>query len=108
METLPGIWSLSPLGALIGAVVILYWMLGTGRLIPKSSHERELEQADKRASRADMRGDEWKETALTERAVNQEIRRQNTLMLEASRTATKFFADAPIGVEDTGDQHVAR
>lgn len=98
MDVLPGIWSLSPLGALIGAVVILYWMLGTGRLIPKSSHERELRVANKR-------GDEWKDTAMTERAVNAEIRKQNTLLLEAGRTGTKFFADVTPGIEDTGGGH---
>lgn len=97
MESLPGIWSLSPLGALIGAVVTMYWLLGSGRLIPRSSHERELSQAERHMVQADKRGDEWKETALTERAVNQEIRRQNTLLLEASRST----------VEESGGQHVA-
>lgn len=107
MESLPGIWSLSPHAALLGLVVLFTISVMRGWFIPKSTHEREIEHADKRTAQADKRGDEWKETALTERAVNQEIRRQNTLLLEASRTATKFFADAPIGVEDTGDRHVA-
>jgi len=39
---LPGIWGLSPLAGMIGMVVIVYWMLLTGRLITRSSHEREI------------------------------------------------------------------
>ncbi|MBK0420146.1 hypothetical protein JD276_14000 [Leucobacter sp. CSA1] len=99
MEALPGIWSLTPIGALLGAVVTLYWLLGSGRLIPRSSHERELAQAVKR-------GDEWKETALDQRTVNAEIRRQNTMLLEAGRTGAKFFADVAPSIEDTEDHRV--
>lgn len=100
MDVLPGVWSLSPLGALIGAVVILYWMLGTGRLIPRSSHERELEQANRR-------GDEWKDTALEQREINAEIRKQNSTLIEAARITTDFFGkvSAP-DIEDTGVPHV--
>ena len=39
---LPGIWGLTPLAALTGIIVLLYWMLATGRLITKETHEREI------------------------------------------------------------------
>lgn len=76
---LPGLWSLTPIGFGIGVVALFYLLLATGRLIPKSSHERELATANKR-------GDEWKETALDSRKLNREITRQNTELLEGSRT----------------------
>lgn len=99
MDALPGIWSLTPIGALVGLLVFLFIALARGWLIPRTSHEREMGQANKR-------GDEWRETALDQRAVNQEIRRQNTMLLEAGRTATDFFGKVTTDVEDTGVNHV--
>ena len=99
MDALPGIWSLTPIGALVGLLVFLFIALARGWLIPRTSHEREMGQANKR-------GDEWRETALDQRAVNQEIRRQNTMLLEAGRTATDFFGKVTTDIEDTGANHV--
>ncbi len=42
MDALPGLWSLSPIGLALGIIATLYWALVTGRLITKSSHEREI------------------------------------------------------------------
>lgn len=90
------IWSLSPLGALIGVIVLIYWLLATGRLIPKSSHERELAQAEKR-------GDEWKETAHDQRAVNAVLRAQNSDLIESNRVLESFLrAASPGNLTDTG------
>lgn len=97
--SLPGLWSLSPIGALIGLLVFLAIALARGWVIPKSSHEREMGQANKR-------GDEWKETAKGLEAVNVEIRRQNTDLIEASRTASEFFAKVTTNIEDTESRHV--
>src|SRR6476620_1823278 len=100
LELPAGLWSLSPLGALIGVIVLIYWLLATGRLIPKSSHERELAQAEKR-------GDEWKETANEFRAVNAEIRKQNSQLLESNRVVESFLrAASPGNLADTGERHV--
>lgn len=85
MEVLPGLWSLAPLPALLGVIVLFFLLLANGKIITKSSHERELAQANKR-------GDEWKETALEQRAVNQALREQNGQLIEATRTASAFFA----------------
>ena len=96
MIELPGIWSLSPLGALLAVVVLVYWLLATGRLIPRASHERELAVANKR-------GDEWKETALEQRAANAEIRKQNAQLIEANRVVETFLrAASPAPISDTG------
>lgn len=100
MESLPGIWSLSPLGALIGAVVLIYWLLASGRLIPRGTHDIIVGQERKR-------GDEWKETALDQRAVNHEIRKQNTTLIDSQRITAEFFAKvSPPDMEDTGRHHV--
>ena len=42
MEALPGLWSLSPLAALVGVLVWLMLAVSSGRFIPKSSHDREI------------------------------------------------------------------
>lgn len=100
MEALPGIWSLTPLGGLVGLLILMWWLLATGRLIPRTSHEREMGYMKKR-------GDEWKETAMEERKVKTEALQQNSALIEANRTAAKFFGDVTPTIEDTGDHHVA-
>lgn len=75
-------------------IIMTYWLLSSGRLVPKSSHEREMSLERKRA-------DEWKETAMDQRDVNQEIREQNTMLLESARITAKFFSDVNTDIEDT-------
>lgn len=79
-----GIWNLTPYGALLGLVVILFWLTSTGRYIPRSSHERELAAANKR-------GDEWKETTLDTRKLNDALVKQNSILVEATKTPAEFF-----------------
>ena len=44
METaLPGLWSLAPFPALLGVLVWLILSVSRGWLIPKSSHDREIQ-----------------------------------------------------------------
>lgn len=85
MEALPGIWSLTPIGGMIGLVILAYWMLVSGRIITKSSHEREMRMANKR-------GDEWKETALERGKLITEQSAQITALVEATKTSSAFFA----------------
>lgn len=95
MPELPGLWSLSPIGALLGVIALFYWLLATGRLITRSSHERELAQANKR-------GDEWKETALDGRKVITEQSSQIGKLVDGSRIAEHFFRSAnPDSMADT-------
>jgi len=95
MESLPGLWSLTPLGGMIGTIVLFYILLARGNIITRGSHERELAMANKR-------GDEWKETALETRAVNTEIRKQNTQLVEANRIVESFLrAASPGSIADT-------
>lgn len=104
IELPAGVWNLTPIGALIGVLVVAYWLIASGRLVPRSSHERELsklETAHALVLAAEVRrGDEWKETALDQRKVNQEIRAQNTTLLEAVRTSSHFFAAVTPEVSD--------
>lgn len=39
---LPGLWGLTPIAGMLGMIVLLYVWLTTGRLVTKSSHEREV------------------------------------------------------------------
>lgn len=94
MIELPGLWSLSPIGFGIGVVAVVYWLLITGRLIPKASHERELAIANKR-------GDEWKETALEYQKVNREIREQNGKLIKANEVVEAFLRSAGPSQGDT-------
>jgi hypothetical protein len=84
MSELTGIWSLTPLGALVGVLVMISFVLLRGYFIPRSSHERELELSNKR-------GDEWKETAVSVRSVNSELLRQNGDLIESNRITDHFF-----------------
>lgn len=99
MDFLPGVWGLTPIGGVVGMTITFYWLLGSGRLIPRSSHEREMELVR-------TRGDEWKKAALDQQVVNQEIRSQNTALLETARITAKFFGDVGRDIEDTEPQDV--
>lgn len=90
MPDLPGLWSITPIGAVIVLLVTLYWLLATGRLISRSSHDREL-------GIVRLRGDEWKETAVQVRAVNSELLKQNSQLIEGNRIADHFFRSASPG-----------
>lgn len=100
VDFFPALWNVAPLPGLVGLLLTLYWLLATGRLIPRSSHERELSQQRDRA-------DEWKETALDQRKVNQEIRAQNTMLLESARITDKFYSDVKKNVHEPGGNDVA-
>lgn len=93
MIELPGLWSLTPAGFGIGVVAIFYYLLATGRLIPRSSHEREMNQSNKR-------GDEWKDTALTERAAREKTSGQLDLALDANRAWEAVFRSAGVTVDE--------
>jgi len=93
MEALPGLWQLSPIGFGIGVVALVYWLLLTGRLIPRASHEREMNQSNKR-------GDEWKDTALTERAAREKTSGQLDLALDANRAWEAVFRSAGVTIDE--------
>lgn len=76
-----------PLTPLAGLSFILVWCaqaLVRGSWIPKSTHEAIIAQHRERA-------DEWKETAMTERALREELVKQNGVLLEGVKTGTAFF-----------------
>lgn len=87
MDALPGLWSLTPIGGIVGVIVVLYWLLATGRLITRSSHERELAQSNKR-------GDEWKETALDGRKTISAQSSQITMLTQANQITEHLFRTA--------------
>ena len=95
---LPGMWGLTPYGALIGLIVYIGLSMARGAWVPKSSHERELAAANKR-------GDEWKETALSTRLLNEELAKQNSVLVESTKTPAEFFGTV---MRDGGGQSVAK
>lgn len=94
---LPGLWNLTPYGALVGMLVFLFLAVARGWVIPRASHERELASANRR-------GDEWKETALDTRILNVELAKQNSVLTEATKTSAEFFGTV---MRDGGGKHVA-
>lgn len=95
MPELPGLWSLTPIGGMIAMIFLFYWLMASGKIITRASHERELAMANKR-------GDEWKETALDTRAVNAEVRKQNGQLIEAQKVVESFLrAASPGSMGDT-------
>lgn len=94
MIELPGLWSLSPVGFGLGVIVIVYWLLVTGRLVPKASHDREMLTAK-------VRGDEWKETALEYRKTNSVLLEQNGGLIEANKVVGAFLRAASPDQGDT-------
>lgn len=78
----------------VGLVALVVLMILTGRLIPKSTHDRELEAAEKRTSDAVARGDEWKHTAKATEEVNAIVRAQNSELIDANKVVKAFLQAA--------------
>lgn len=97
METLPGIWGLTPYGALLGVLVLLFWMIATGRLVPRKTHEEIVSQEH-------TRGDEWKQVAGERKQTINSLIVQNTAMLEATKTTAKVIEALPVPQQDGGMQ----
>jgi len=84
MEALPGLWSLSPLAALVGMLTFSFIAFARGWVIPQSSHEREMASAN-------LRGDEWKEAAMAGQKLIGEQSAQISTLVEATKTPAEFF-----------------
>jgi hypothetical protein len=81
LASLPGLWSLTPIGALLLVLVIFFWLMATGKIITVSSHLRELAMERQRS-------DEWKQTANSKDSVNNELLKQNGILISSGRTLT--------------------
>jgi hypothetical protein len=91
---LPGLWSLSPIGFALGVVALVYWLLVTGRLIPKSTHEALVGSERNRAN-------EWRASSDKFEQVNTEIRKQNGSLIEANRVVESFLKASSNHLGDT-------
>lgn len=94
---LPGLWSLTPIGALIGVLIYISLSMSRGAWVPRASHEREIAAANKR-------GDEWKETADLRGKLISEQSAQITTLVEATKTPAEFFGTV---MRDGGGKRVA-
>lgn len=43
---LPGLWGLTPIAGMLGMIVLLYWLLASGRIITRAQHDREIKFRD--------------------------------------------------------------
>ncbi|WP_405376006.1 MULTISPECIES: hypothetical protein [unclassified Microbacterium] len=85
-------------GVVLTGVVI---MILTGRLVPISTHRRELEAAEKRTADAVERGNEWKATAAETAEVNATVRNQNSELIEANKVVKALLQASGPSIADT-------
>ena len=69
----------------VAIIVLVVLMIFTDRLIPRGSHLRELEAAEKRTVDAVTRGNEWKDVAMDYKEINATLRTQNSDLIEANK-----------------------
>lgn len=96
--SLPGLWDVTPYGAIVGMVIFLFLGLARGWVIPRNSHEREMAASNKR-------GDEWKETAEMRGELITELTRQNGILVDSTKTSAEFFGTV---TRDGGGKHVGQ
>lgn len=65
MPDLPGLWSLTPLGAFIGVLVLLFLMLASGKLLTRRQHEEVVHSKDQLIEIQEKAIDEWRLSAHT-------------------------------------------
>ncbi|WP_053385715.1 hypothetical protein [Leucobacter japonicus] len=97
---LPDMWSLSPIGAVIGLLVFQFLALARGWLIPRLSHERELQAMKDRS-------DEWRAASEAGEKVCIELLEQNRMLLEAQRITDHFYQAVTPIVAAKGDGNAA-
>ena len=88
---------LGPWGLLITAVSIIVFALISGRLIPRSSHEREIKLLETRAEKAEGREVTWQQAAMTWQATAQEAVANREEQLEQGRTLIQLLTSIPRG-----------
>lgn len=100
---LPGLWSLTPWGLVLGTLALVLVSVIRGWFIPKSTHERELAQAELRIDAQRLRGDEYKAAAVDKDRVIAEKDKQITALMEVGFVVRDVLrATVPgITLEDT-------
>ncbi len=93
----PGVRDIGAVAILTGVVIMVF----TGRLVPISTHRRELAAADKRTEDAIRRGNEWKQAAEETTKVNAVIREQNSDLIEANKIVGQLIRAAGPSLGDT-------
>lgn len=111
MPELPGLWSLSPLAALVGFIVLLGYFLATGKLVTRREVDKLMAQTEAghgllraqwdqrlqdykdREGTLVKRGDDWKDAYQTERTAGDETRAQVTALTEGGR-ATQHLVES--------------
>lgn len=115
MESLPGLWSLTPIGALLGFIVLLGYFLASGKLVTRREveariaavevgNQRVLTEKDARITelmdregRLVTRGDDWKKAYDAEHQTNEALQRQLLpANLEVMRNFQHFIGSLPV------------
>lgn len=97
MPDLPGLWSLTPFGAVLGLMVLQYWLLSTARLYTRKQHEESLELER-------LRGNEWKETSEKWEAMAAKQSSAIQVLSEEFKIVGDFFKKTPVEREPRSDR----
>lgn len=125
MDSLPGLWNLAPVPAILGLIVLLGWLLATGRLVTRREVEARIAAVEKghtervnaiekghalvlaekdgrmqefglREERLVRRGDDWRAAYQLETQTTQVLQSQLIpANLEAVRGLQKLITDLP-------------
>lgn len=82
-----------------GLAVLVMVSIVRGWLVPKSSHEREIEILEKRIVELISEKNEWRAASIADQAVAQETRAQHRLLLETQRSTTYALEQMRSGFE---------
>lgn len=92
---LPGLWSLSPIGAVIGMVVLIFLGLTTGRLYTRGQHDQIVNLYKELATEAKASAGKWEAVAVQRGAQLDILVPQVAIVGEFFQKADRTGADAP-------------
>jgi hypothetical protein len=93
----------------VGVVLIVGWLVWTGRLIPKATHDREIAYLTTRIEDEQHHTAEWRTESRVKDQQVLELTEQNTKMLVGFETLADFLRSVrrralfqPVGVDEEG------
>lgn len=96
LPPLPGLWSLTPIGALIGLIVLIGFMLTTGKLYTKGTHA-EIMQLHEERYKAE------KAVSMKRGETIDSLLEQNTALIRSNVITADFLKEAD-SVRDGGSE----
>ena len=98
LPVLPGLWSLTPLGAVVVLLVLNWWMLNTGRLYTRGSHQEIVKLHEERHTAQEA-------ILATKDGTIETLTEQNGVLAKSGAITDDFFqkVDAVLRRERDGD-----